>query len=63
MTYNISPIISLTHITQYSGHFYFGRALIVNNVFIIADYLRFYVYLVKDLGLKLTCFDFAVIYP
>ena len=31
--------------------------------FIFADYLRFYVYLVEDLGLKLTCFDFAVTYP
>ena len=28
-------IVSLKHITQYSGHFYFERALIVNNVFII----------------------------
>ena len=25
--------------------------------FIFADYLRFYVYLVEDVGLKLTCFD------
>ena len=39
-TYNILPIIivSLKHITQYSGHFYFEKALIVNNVFII-DFL------------------------
>ena len=37
MTYNILTIIivSLKLITQYSGHFYFERALIVNNVFII----------------------------
>ena len=36
-TYNILTIIivSLKHITQYSGHFYFKRAFIVNNVFII----------------------------
>ena len=34
-TYNILTIIivSLKHITQYSGHFYFEKALIVNNVF------------------------------
>ena len=34
---NILTIISvsLKHITQYSGHFYFERAVIVNNVFII----------------------------
>ena len=31
--------------------------------FIFADYLRFYVYLVKDLGLKSPCFDFAATYP
>ena len=37
MTYYILTIIivSLKHITQYSGHFYFERALIVKNVFII----------------------------
>ena len=41
MTYNIPSIIivSLKLITQYSGHFYFARALIVNNVFII-DFLK-----------------------
>ena len=37
VTYNILTIIivSLKNITQYNGHFYFERALIVNNVFII----------------------------
>ena len=35
-TYNILTIIivPLKHITQYSGHFHFERALIVNNLFI-----------------------------
>ena len=38
-TYKLTIInVSLKHITQYSGHFYFERALIVNNVFII-DFL------------------------
>ena len=36
-TYNILTIIivSLKHITDFGGHFYFERALIVNTVFII----------------------------
>ena len=39
MTYNILNIIIvfLKPITQYSGHFYFERALIVNNALIFFD--------------------------
>ena len=31
--------------------------------FIYADYLHFCFYFVKNLGLKLSCFDFAATYP